>query len=55
MCDYHWVSVTTLLSLGVCRLSSIVGSYWDIYAWEDPYIEDLTDPNIQSSSVAEGS
>ena len=55
MCDYHWVSVTTLLSLGVRRLSSTVGSYWDIYAWEDPHTEDLTDPNIQSSSVAEGS
>ena len=41
--------------LGICRLTSTVGSNWYIYAWEDPHTEDLTDPNIQSSFVAEDS
>ena len=44
----------TILSLGVCRLSSTAGSYWDIHARENPHFKDLTNSNIQSSLVAEG-
>ena len=67
MCVYMCLSIfmcTCVNAISICdgfanlqvrRLSSTVGSYWDVHAWEDPYTEDLTDPNIQSSSVAEGS
>ena len=43
ICDYYRV---VILLLGIRRLSGTTGSYWDIYAWQDPHTEDLTDPDI---------
>lgn len=43
------------LSEGVCRLSSAAGLDRDLHAWQDSYTEDLPDPDLPGSLVAEDS
>ena len=41
--------------LGLRWFPSTARPHWDIHAWQDPHTEDLTDPDIPSSFVAEDS
>lgn len=42
-------------SLGIRGFPGAAGSYWNLHAWQNSHPQDLPDPDLQSSLVAEDS
>lgn len=42
-------------SLGIRGFPGAVGSHWNLHAWQNSHSQDLLDPDLQSSLVAEDS